>query len=382
MSAIKSAYSIHSTAFAHWFISTNKSHILPEEFEELVEKLNSGSIWEEFMASDDYNSIVKSAVDLLIPELVETKKGKKGVKPPGNSNSPSDVIVPPTKKRSTKKIVESVGESDAVEVPAVAKKRGPKPKNPVDESTSSPKKRGPKQTNSIPTTVADVVEEPVSISQLSDISDNDSVHTKIAVGEMAPEKKKRQYKKKITAPAPAPEPEVEPAPEPEPEKAEEPKESKEKKSKKSEKDTEEPKESKEKKSKKSKKDTEEPKETKEKKSKKSKKDTEEPKETKEKKSKKSKKDAEELPLEPVEKKKKNQVVAEDDVVTPSSEQDQLELSFQNMKIDELNEEESFEDEADGIEVTERFIGDVLYYVDDSDNWYDLSYASIEKPVNA
>ena len=93
------------------------------------------------------------------------------------------------------------------------------------------------------------------------------------------------------------------------------------------------------------------------------------------------KDSEEkevLTLEPVEKKKTVQVA--EDIVTPVSEQDQLELSFQNLRLDGELAEETFEEE-DGIVVTERFIGDVLYYVDDEDNWYNSAYEPVEKPAN-
>ena len=41
----------------------------------------------------------------------------------------------------------------------------------------------------------------------------------------------------------------------------------------------------------------------------------------------------------------------------------------------------FDDEEDGIVVTERFIGDTLYYVDDeSDTWYDSAYNPINNPT--
>ena len=53
------------------------------------------------------------------------------------------------------------------------------------------------------------------------------------------------------------------------------------------------------------------------------------------------------------------------------------ISFQNLRLDG---ELEFDDE-DGIVVTERFIGDVLYYVDADDNWYNSAYEPIEKPAN-
>ena len=50
----------------------------------------------------------------------------------------------------------------------------------------------------------------------------------------------------------------------------------------------------------------------------------------------------------------------------------------------MNEDNVFEDDDDddGIVVTEKFIGNVLYYVDDSENWYDSAYNPIEKPITS
>ena len=152
-----SAFMIHSFAFTKWFLRKQLDFqiINQNDFNFAVAQLDQ-SIWDEFESTDDYASIVKPAVETIIPLLVQNMpaKTRKYKGKPNNSidianndsNSATDVAAKSKKTRgpNKKKTVVSEEQTDSILTEAhtitqenggkpIKKTRGPNKKKPITE---------------------------------------------------------------------------------------------------------------------------------------------------------------------------------------------------------------------------------------------------------